>query len=366
MLEMKPILPLFLLALALASCGSPTPKPTPTVATETALPVPSLTETLPPSATPPPTLTSTPVLFAGTLSTRLNVRSGPGTSYDSLGLLNAGETVQVVFQSGDGKWYQILYPSAAQGRAWVAAQFVTLAAGAQVPLEGQAQGTTSNGSSGRVTQKLNVRSGPGTSFDALGTLEPESVVALTGKDSTASWFQIEYSSGPGGRGWITAQYVQTEDTARLPVLDEYGNPVPGMQGDTSVPMTLTPTVGPALADEDSPSNPAVRVTFSAGGTRQLTYSSQVSAPDGDTEDWIEFTPYAASVTFSLSCSGNGTLQVELWQGGSLLTGWGSLSCGDQAKVVSLTAGLPYQVRLTPVAGTTLQLIQYQITVRNGP
>ncbi len=192
-------------------------------------------------------------------------------------------------------------------------------------------------------QRLNVRSGPGMTFPSLGVLEPDSVVALTGKNSTASWFQIDYPSAPGGRGWVTAQYIQT-DATDLPVLDDYGTPVAGASsGPTALPVTPTPTVGPAFADGDSPANPAVRVTFSASGTRSFTYSSQVSAPDGDPEDWVEFTPYAitgthARLVFSLTCSGNGTLTVGILRGGSLLTGWGSLSCGDLDKIILLPAG----------------------------
>jgi hypothetical protein len=176
------------------------------------------------------------------------------------------------------------------------------------------------------------------------------VVSLTGKNSTASWFQINYASGPDGHGWITAQYVQTDAAADLPVLDDYGTPVtPGPAETPSGPaMTPMPTIGPAFADGDSQAAPAVQVTFSATGTRQFTYSSQVSAPDGDAEDWVEFTPYAASgtnarLTFSLTCSGNDILTVELWQGGSALSGWGGLECGDLDKPVTLPAGQAYLI-----------------------
>ena len=362
---------LLLAALTLVGAACSSASPTATAfpsATVSPLPADSATPTLPwtPSL---PAATPTLPLAGGTLSTRVNVRSGPGTSYDSLGQLNAGEDVQVVVRSSDGAWYQILYTPAAQGRGWVAAQFITLEAGVQVPLEAT---PTPTGPSGRLTLRLNVRSGPGVSFDVLGLLEAESIVSLSGKNSTASWFQIDYPSGPGGHGWVTAQYIQTDASAVLPVLDDYGNPVtPGTQGATLIPMTPTATIGPAVADGDSSSNPAVRVTFSSTGTHLLTYSSQVSVPEGDADDWVEFTPYAATgtqaqLTFSLSCSGNGVLKVDLWQGGASLTDWGSLACGDAAKTISLTAGIPYLVHLTPVAGASLQLVQYWLTVRNWP
>ena len=113
------------------------------------------------------------------------------------------------------------------------------------------------------------------------------------------------------------------------------------------------------------------MSFSFSGTRQFTYSSQVSAPAGDPDDWIEFTPYAinpapARLVFSLGCSGNDTLTVEIWQGGSLLPGWGSLACGDSGKMITLPAGLPYEVRLLPAAGQGLRLVDYVLTVQNLP
>ena len=151
--------------------------------------------------------------------------------------------------------------------------------------------------------------------------EPDSVVYLTGKNATASWFQIDYPDGPGGRGWVTAQYVQTQ-AADLPVLDDNGTPAAASTpGPGSLPATPSPTVGPAPADGDSSANPAVRAVFLASGTRQFSYTSQVSAPSGDTEDWLEFTPYAvnspdARLVFSLACSGRGSLTVEISQGGT--------------------------------------------------
>ncbi len=298
------------------------------------------------------------------------MRSGPGTTFAALGLLNAGEKVQILNQGSQGTWYQILYPSAPQGHGWVAAQYVQVAAGVEIPPDGTA---TPAGPTGVVTQRLNVRSGPGMTFDTLGLLQPDAVVSLTGKNATAAWFQIDYASGPGGHGWITAQYVRTEAAANLPVLDDFGTPVaPGTAGTPSgPPATPTPTIGMAYPDGDSRAVPAVSMTFSAAGTHQFTYSSQVSIPQGDSEDWVEFTPYAltgteAHLAFGLTCSGNDTLLVELWQGGSALAGWGSLSCGDVEAAVTLPAGQSYEIRLSPAPGEGLRLVDYVLRVQNKP
>ncbi len=331
---------------------------------------PTLVATQAPTATPElPAATATPSPIQGTLSIEVNVRSGPGTTYTSLGQLNAGQKVQVTLQDSTGNWYQILYPAAPAGSGWVAAQYVQVGAGTQVPRQAT---PTPSGPAGRVMQLLNVRSGPGMSFGTLGMLQPNATVSLTGKDATASWFQIVYPAGPGGRAWVTAQYIQTLASDSLPVLDSYGTPVAsGTAGAATSLAPATPTVGPAFADNDTAAKPAVSVSFSASGTRQFTYSDQVSAPTGDSEDWVGFTPFTSNGTdarlvFSLTCSGNGRLTVEMWQGGSVLSGWGSLACGDLEKLITLPAGQLYELHLFPASGEGLQLVNYVLTVQNEP
>jgi len=226
---------------------------------------------------------------------------------------------------------------------------------------------------GKATQTLNVRSGPGTDYEVLGMIQPDTVLVLTGRNETATWLQIEYAAGAGGKGWVTAAYVQTDDTASLPVLNAAGTPVtPGDSEPTSIPVTPTPTLGPASADDDSAAAPAVQVAFSPSGVRQFSYMSDVSSPQGDAEDWVMFTPYAslagspARLLFSLVCAGNGSLEVELWQGGAPLANWGSLACGDQDIPLDLAAGMPYQLRLRVATGDGLRYVSYTLTVRNGP
>jgi len=354
-----------LLALLTSACGTQQPVATSSV-TASSSPLPTETPALP--ATPlQPTLTATPISVEGMLTIKINVRSGPGTSFDSLGQLEAGLVIKIIARDGQGAWYQILYPSAPQGRGWVAAQYITVTAGTVIPLDAT---PTPAGPTGRVVQRLNIRSGPGTTFESLGLLEPGMVVSLTGKNTTASWFQIDYPAGPGGRGWVTSQYVQMDSVADLPVLNDFGSVI--TTGTPSGPiLPPTPTVGPAYADGDSSVSPAIRVIFTGAGTHQFLYSSQVSTPDGDAEDWVEFQPYTASGTnarliFSLACTGNGTLAVELRQGSTILSGWGTLACGTVERSILLPAGQVYLMRLAPIAGDGLQLLAYTLSVQNNP
>ncbi len=360
-----------LTVLPLLTAGCITVQPV-TMPTATATPPPTQYPTDTPASTDTsqnPAATATPSPIDGTLTFKVNVRSGPATSYAALGQLDSGGKVQVMLEDATGTWYQILYPATPAGIGWVFAQYVTLAAGVQVPM---AATPTPTGPQGRVSQLLNVRSGPGTTYELLGMLQPDTTVSLTGKDATASWFQISYPKGPGGHGWVTSQYVQTNASGQLPVLDAYGTPVPGS---TAGPIATQPassaTVGPAFNDGDSAANPAVQVTFSATGTRQITYSGQVSTPQGDPEDWVEFTPFAvnasdAMLVFSLTCSGNGTLTITMEKAGSPITGWGALACGDQSKLITLPAGNPIEMELAPAPGQGLQSVNYDLTIENMP
>jgi uncharacterized protein YraI len=301
------------------------------------------------------------------------VRSGPNVSYSSIGILNRGDKIQIIGKDPSAGWYGILYPSAPQGHGWVLAVYIQAGDTSGLPVVALQE-------TGKAIQTLNVRRGPGMDYAVLGMIQPDTVLVLTGKNETATWLQVEYAAVAGGKGWVTAAYVQTNNTASLPVLNASGiseailwTPLPpGASGLTSVPITPTPTLGPASADDDSSAAPAVQVAFSPAGTGQFSYTSDVSSPQGDAQDWITFTPYAslvgspARLLFSLVCDGNGNLEVELWQDGAPLAEWGRLACGDQDIPLDLAAGTPYQLRLRAATGARLQYVHYTLTVRNAP
>ncbi len=64
----------------------------------------------------------------------LNVRSGPGTNFESLGMLKAGDLVKALGKDEFGAWIQIEYPAAPQGKGWVNAAFIRLEEVDQLPV----------------------------------------------------------------------------------------------------------------------------------------------------------------------------------------------------------------------------------------
>jgi PKD repeat protein len=91
----------------------------PTVTSEP--PTPSVTPTeLPPT----PTAIPQPETATATALTDLNVRGGPGVNYLVLGVLQAGQSADITGISRDGAWWQIRFSGVADGRGWLAAQYV--------------------------------------------------------------------------------------------------------------------------------------------------------------------------------------------------------------------------------------------------
>ncbi len=81
-----------------------------------------------------PTVTSSPSGPVATVKedadqAQINVRSGPGTFYDKVGVLLANQQVPAKGRSAGGDWILIDYPGAPGGAAWVYAPLVNLTPG---------------------------------------------------------------------------------------------------------------------------------------------------------------------------------------------------------------------------------------------
>jgi uncharacterized protein YraI len=345
------------LVLAAWSCsglpGSAVVSPSPQFVTSTLPPtvVPSSTPVAP-SSTPEPT----PTPRAGITSTQLYVRSAPDSASQQLGLLPAATNIQVYGQDSSGGWYEIAYPQADQGTGWVAAQFVQVTGKDTLPV---IHVPAAEGPRATVEQQVNVRGGPGTGFDSVGTLPPGAVVMPIGKDATGAWLQIHYPAGADTTGWVAAQYLQASDLGSLQVLDEAGG------NSTPSPSTNEPTpiAASAPADGDSLASPAVQVVFSPAGTGAVIYTGDVSVPGGDSTDWIGFTPYSSSVQLKLSCTGNGQLSTTLFQRGQAVANWKGLACG-KVSFQSLTPGAAYVLALNATSeAETPATVKYVVTIQ---
>ncbi len=371
------------------------------LAPSTNVPLAFATATLLPTFTPRPSMTFTPPTIAPTvapilanLKTQVNVRAKPDISAEVLGVISYGTRVQIIGKDPGSTWFQIIYPENSASYGWVNAAYVQVS-------EGDAKGipvaqvdpsrlsTPSSADSlqsppvnitatlpaernGRVTKQIFVRVGPGQTFATLGTVNSGTTVILLGRNQNNVWIQIKFEAAANGKGWVAAAFLEGADLAGLPFFDNAGNQI-----SEAVPVIisgkeiLTPTAfSPAPVDGDSVQKPAVRIKFSPDGSREFTFSSELSSPSGDTEDYVAFTPYEATnqstyLYFRLDCIGNGGITATLEKDGLPISDVKPIFCGNYDVVIKVLGGVEYTLLLkADGSGGPLRYVSYTLKVNS--
>ena len=114
----------------------------------------------------------------------VNVRSGPSTSYSSIGKLNKGDKVEYLGDSGS--WVKVKYNSKT---GYVYGSYV-------------GEDTSSITTKYVTATTLNVRSGAGTSYQVIGTLSKGTKVEVISESN--GWSKINYN---GKTGYVSSQYL---------------------------------------------------------------------------------------------------------------------------------------------------------------
>ncbi len=141
--------------------------------------------------TTPPTESTTYTVTAS----MLNVRSGAGTNYASIGSVTKGQKLSVVSKSGS--WYKINY----NGRmGYVSSDYVQASGTTTPPAESTTYTVTAS--------MLNVRSGAGTNYASIGSVTKGQKLSVVSK--SGSWYKINYN---GRTGYVSSDYVQASATA---------------------------------------------------------------------------------------------------------------------------------------------------------
>lgn len=129
---------------------------------------------------------------SGTVTgSQLNIRSGPGTNYDSVGSLAKNERVEILEQITVGK---ITWGCTLKG--WVSMNYVT------------PDGTVDESTSGNGTitgSNVNIRKGPGTDNDVVGSYSKGDKVEITSQQTVGKtkW-------GCTDKGWVSMDYVEMD------------------------------------------------------------------------------------------------------------------------------------------------------------
>ncbi len=176
------------------------------------------------------------------------------------------------------------------------------------------------------TGPVNVRSGPGTNYSILGSLNPGQFLDVTGVSADRMWYTVNYG---GLQGWASASVVSLNGPCgSIPVVQASSLPQvvptqdPNVGGNNNVAQSTTPAPqAQPTATAPSPSLPVappdndaqLSLDRNAGGQ----FSEQISSPDGDNTDRVfasvgNFDSTSSFVKYNVTviCSGTGTEQVR--------------------------------------------------------
>ena len=151
---------------------------------------------------------STTAIAKGTISaSELNIRKGAGTGYDSVGKYIKGDKVEILEKKiVDGTTW------GRTNKGWISMKYVTLDGSSNTNTNNETNSDAEIESDGKTKVlgygvvdlgSLNVRSGPGTKYDKVGTVSEGKRYAYYQK--SGNWVRIE-------KGWVSASYFYLEGT----------------------------------------------------------------------------------------------------------------------------------------------------------
>ncbi|NLX02292.1 MAG: SH3 domain-containing protein [Syntrophomonadaceae bacterium] len=142
----------------------------------------------------------------------VNVRSGPATTYNIVGRLDQGSSIEILGSKND--WYQI---KTKQLNGWVKNDFINLQKEYSVKV-------TANG--------VNLRSGPGTTYNIVGSANNGDILTLLA--TRGDWYQVKTAGG--STAYINASFAQkTEKTAPAPSPSQPSPSTPSSGQQTTAP-----------------------------------------------------------------------------------------------------------------------------------
>ena len=145
-------------------------------------------------------------------SDNVNVRSGAGTGYSLVGQVVRGNEFRIMSSANDSEgrvWYQITLNNGRVG--WIAGWLVTLSGNNHNQTPPQNESPVLSGDGGQVAivigNVVNLRRGPGTSYDILGTTRSGDMLEIL--NGTNGWHHVRTVCGT--QGWISGQHISVQN-----------------------------------------------------------------------------------------------------------------------------------------------------------
>ena len=133
------------------------------------------------------------------VNSALNMRSGPGGNYGVIGTLRNNDKVEII-KEVDG-WYEIRF----NGKVgYVSKSYITIV---NEGANNETESVIKEGTVYGVSTNLNVRTGPGTSYQAVGYLLSGDKVKILGEEN--GWYKIQFNASTGSKnGYVSKDYIK--------------------------------------------------------------------------------------------------------------------------------------------------------------
>jgi len=156
------------------------------------------------------------------IADQLNLRKGPGFDQPVLLVLLKGQELIVLDHSLYGIWSQVRLSDGTEG--WVFSLYIQ---------------STSDVNSFALVDKLNLRAGPGLSYQIIRELAQGQVFSVLGRNLYSDWLVVLLPDGTGG--WVYSPFIYTNaDITSLPISEAYGGPSGSEAGQpASLPLLVT-------------------------------------------------------------------------------------------------------------------------------
>ncbi|MEI7646305.1 MAG: SH3 domain-containing protein [Chloroflexales bacterium] len=146
----------------------------------------------------------------------LNLRDGPGTNYMSMARMGSGQELTLVEQFQG--WFLVEYGSQ---YGWVTRDFLTIVDGVvdRVPVSQTIPDPNPSLVGAVLENAVNMRKGPGSAYERLGSVNAGSQVALLAKHK--DWFKVQLDNGT--KAWIFSDLLKISPMAvrRVPTTSNF-------------------------------------------------------------------------------------------------------------------------------------------------
>ena len=221
----------------------------------------------------------------------VHLRSGPGTNYSSKGVIASGTAITVT-DTSNSEWYAVKLSNGTTG--YMFSEYISLSGGSSSSGSDSVPSTESTAA--KVTEYVNVRSGPGTNYTSKTVIASGTSITVTDR-SNSEWYAVKLSNGM--TGYIFSQYIRlsndsSSDAGSVPSTEstpakttEYVNVRSGPGTNYTSKTVIASGTSITVTDTSNPEWYAVKLSNGMTGYIYSIYIELQSSSGGSTSGGVQ-------------------------------------------------------------------------------